>query len=84
MVPPAAGPLIKVLWYVAVRMTLVLVEYKEGDNVCRDVCLPRAGIFIQGVVCTYSPSSPGSKLVLIAEICNKSHVLPAAVFEDLF
>lgn len=29
VVPPAAAPLINALWYVAVRMTLILVEYKQ-------------------------------------------------------
>lgn len=29
MVPPAAGPLINVAWYVAVPVTLILVEFTE-------------------------------------------------------
>lgn len=83
VVPPAAAPLISALRYVAVRMTLILAEYKQ-ITFTEQLCFSYWGIFIQEVPCTFSPVSQGSKLVLIAEVCSKSSAQSSAAFEDLF
>lgn len=83
VVPPAAAPLINTLRYVAARMTLILVEYKQ-ITFTKQLCFSYWGIFIQEVPCTFPPISQGSKLVLIAKVCSKSCARPSAAYEDLF
>lgn len=66
MVLPAAEPLIKVLWYVAVQITLVLVEYKE-ITFTEKLCEPYTGIFIREVAYkfphTHTHTPPALKAV---------------------
>lgn len=54
VVPPAAGPLINVPWYVAAPVTLILVEFTE--IIFTDLYFSHCSIFIQGVPCIFPPS----------------------------
>lgn len=55
VVPPAAAPLINALRYVAVRMTLIIVEY-EQITLTEQLYFSYCGVLTQGVPCTFPPS----------------------------
>lgn len=82
VVPPAAGPLINVPWYVAAPVTLNLVEFTE--IIFTEPLLfslwyiyPRSTLHI-------SPISLSSKFILIAKRYSKSLIEHLEVYGDLF
>lgn len=82
VVPPAAGPLINVPWYVAAPVTLIRVEFAEIIFTepllfSLQYIYPRSTLHI-------SPISLCSKFILIAKRYSKSLIEHLAVYRDLF
>lgn len=82
VVPPAAGPLINVPWYVAAPVTLIRVEFAE--IIFTEPLLFSLRYIYPKSTLHISPISLCSKFILIAKRYSKSLIEHLAVYRDLF